>query len=780
MTDIVGGQNKPTFDTTKQIWRRFRGLPLRRQVLLSLLLLLIIIQAIIGPRLQWHQTAPLYPPIEVATYLDDQVWDWLARAECPSAKWQPDFSSLAGYRGSVTPLREQLEARTGKMPQTEGGKVLEERLLFENERFTISWLRIISRLPEVSVSGYLARPRGIEGATPAVVVAHGAGVPAHTLFGWRLSGDKPHVAYPDNSPLGLVGVKLVESGYTVFAPWIADEDGDWLPFVANPKDTFLPWNWFEVSRWGALHWEKKRSDAHGVLVPQLMASLDFLTQDKQVDSGRIALMGWAEGAHLAGITAALDERIAATVLLEPPLDKRALLSDPVGMRTETLFTMLSCTFGHEEVAALVAPRSLLFSYSTTDPHYMRRLAYVSDNVYSQISNIYEELGVADRVSRVASDDQSGAVEDVPLDWLNRIFRYEARSAPSSIQAPPLPRNWIYPRMTYAVQREQIATYLAGLGACPATQVSGTPDLSSVEALQRSVEPLRQQMIADIVGEQGLPPERPIEVLERQVVERKSEYTIEWVRFKGRFSDIELGGWLATPNGIKEKRPGVLSFDSNYDPRWVFGITPEPFTYLNAYGDALAREGYVVFAPYMPSSLADGWGAALSAKTGDKGTVWTYLLPLYMSGIDYLLAQPNIDAEKLVAYGISYAGSAALMTTAVDKRISTLVFSNGMGTANVFYSDPSSIRSPIWSTEICAFVDQFVIAQIAPKWFVWESGAGDWSFNQEYQMEMVGNIVRVYDALGYGNRFRLIPHEEGHETDADRTLPVLRSILGPDE
>jgi hypothetical protein len=368
-----------------------------------------------------------------------------------------------------------------------------------------------------------------------------------------------------------------------------------------------------------------------------------------------------------------------------------------------------------------------------------------------------------------------AAERVPLQWLNRIFKYQARAIPASAQLPPAPAGWSYPRQAQDQQREEIGVYLAGLGPCPT--VPAPYDTSSLQAFQKSVEPLRQQVITDVAGE--LLPERPIVMLERKTVRRSADYLLEWVRFKGRFPDMELAGYLATPSNVQGRVPAVLSFDGNYGLQWPFGLEawPSQQPYLNAYGDWLASSGYVVFAPYMPSSWADQWGAVLSAKTGNRRTVWSYLLPLYMSGVDFLLAQPNVAPDKIVAYGISYAGVAALLTTAVDDRISVLVYSNPLVTLATWFADPQSAFSPIWQTELCPYFDRIIRPLlIAPRWFIWENGRLDANQWQRYETESADDVSRVYRAIGYPARFLLIRHDGGHETRPWETLPALSSVL----
>lgn len=93
------------------------------------------------------------------------------------------------------------------------------------------------------------------------------------------------------------------------------------------------------------------------------------------------------------------------------------------------------------------------------------------------------------------------------------------------------------------------------------------------------------------------------------------YTLEWVRFQGRFSGRNgiIGGYLATPIGGPNQKPTVLSMMGYEDMNASFGITNFPYPYLNAYGDYLARQGYIVFMPYIMYPFYYGWGADTTAS-----------------------------------------------------------------------------------------------------------------------------------------------------------------------
>ncbi len=178
------------------------------------------------------------------------------------------------------------------------------------------------------------------------------------------------------------------------------------------------------------------------------------------------------------------------------------------------------------------------------------------------------------------------------------------------------------------------------------------------------------------------PEQPITIIERMTLATNDSYTLEWIRFRARFlnTDDYIGGFLATPLGGLTQKPAVLSFMGYEAASWSFPILgtilgePSTYPYLNSYGDYLARSGNIVFMPFITYPF-DTWGAALNVRTNRTSNIWNFLLPFYMSGVDFLYSQPNVDTNRIAAYGLSYGGLSALYTTAIDPRISTLIYSN---------------------------------------------------------------------------------------------------------
>lgn len=703
-----------------------------------------------------------YPSEAELQALDDQVWSLVARI--PAA----DLGSTVGAPGIPRPspawralLRGTLRRHIGDFPNPEAGKILSRASLVSNGRYTIDWVRATSRLPGTTVVGYLAVPTRSTGSHPGVVLIHGADAPPHIAFGWRLRGDDPFVGYPNGVPLTSVATALVEAGYTVFVPWLSDA----LPacvrwntcgFTGRTAGETVKWE--ELDRWGAVLSQKTgaTNGAYRIAAASVVSAVDLVLRTPLVDHLQLAVAGWSQGAAIAGVSAALDDRIRAVLWLGPPVDSRAVAGDPQAIRREAPAALSAALFGQPELAALIAPRPLQLLYSLDDPAVARVRTFVSNAVFESMRREYAAVGADGNLSRDAAAEPAGAGEQA-VRWLDSVFHRVARPRGATPAAAPAP-EWPYPQKYQDEQRAEFDTYLAGLPALKRRTVR--PSYESLGRFAATVEPLRRELREALAGRDAMAP-RPVRIIERRRLPIDAPYTLEWIRFEGRVPGTELGAWLATPTGTQRPKPAVLSFDNNYNVGWLFGLDPAPFPYLHEYGDRLARRGYVVLAPYLPSFLVEGWAAIIRAKTMNQRSIWSYLLPLYWSGVDLLSVEPGVDAGRIAAYGISFSGVAALLASALDDRIDTLVYSNSVIDMVLHSRREAASQAGIWQTEAAPFLGLAQRFLIAPRRFVWETG--DNLAGVPDAALVLPPIRQTYQRLGVPDRFEFVRHSAGHET-----------------
>lgn len=114
--------------------------------------------------------------------------------------------------------------------------------------------------------------------------------------------------------------------------------------------------------------------------------------------------------------------------------------------------------------------------------------------------------------------------------------------------------------------------------------------------------------------------------------------------------VQLRGWVAYDDSIKEARPGILIF-----PEW-WGLTDYP----KHRAEQLAKLGYVAFA-------ADMYGKDVVTDDPDQAKVLSgkfyddqdLMRARAAAGLDQLKNDPHVDPKEIAAIGYCFGGSVAL-------------------------------------------------------------------------------------------------------------------------
>jgi dienelactone hydrolase len=695
-------------------------------------------------------------PLDGPTYrqlVGEPFWGALAAAPCRLPAHMPAKGTTPN--ANVVALRADLLDRIGPLPVHAAGDQLERRRVYSGGRYNIDFVVIRSRLTDVSIFGYLATP--IAGPPPpAVLLLHGAGASFEQAFSWRFNNGFERL---DSSPMSGVGAALAEDGYAVLSLWISGQQLFW---------PLLPWS--EYDSWGASLYQKiGRGSGYSIVMGHLLAAVDYL---KSQGSASVAVLGWREGATLGLVLGAIDTRVTGVVSLSPPLDRRALRSNLEGVQYQSAFMQSDCAFDDPTIATLIAPRPLVFAYATSDSlSFTRWRRFVRPEIVRDIGRVYAARGAGARFKVVvdASPDGMGLSLAARSSIDSMLTPQQIRSSARAV-SPTQPAQEVYPTAYGARTQKEVDGYLSFLPSCRPLSVA--PDLNDLDSFGRSVEPIRRE-VRSRLGIPSDPGRSRLRTLTRAVVADRGDYVLEWVYFRDDARGQSVGGLLASPRHTLQSRPAVLSFDGNYAVTEVFGLPPMGKTaYLGAYGDYLARSGRVVFAPLLSPEYGNAATTILRAKDPSAPTGWSRLVPYYMSAVDFLRQEPGVDTTRVLAYGISYAGYAALITTAVDPRITGLVYSNPAYVNAEYFKGSEASSAAVWLSDVCAIADVAMRYLIAPRPLVWEAEAKDVSAYERYPLEAPQSIEAVYRALGIASRFHFVRHGGGHET----RVAGLRSVL----
>jgi len=332
------------------------------------------------------------------------------------------------------------------------------------------------------------------------------------------------------------------------------------------------------------------------------------------------------------------------------------------------------------------------------------------------------------------------------------------------------------------------------------------DYSSVEAYQRSVEPMRRRLAA-MLGWWIEPQNRsPLKVREEdtQILFRGKDFIAYRVNFEvlpGLESyALELAPCSPGPH------PGLLA-QHGYSgcPESVCGFTEQPnakdYSYRSL-GIRAALRGYHVIAPQHPSGYGTTSARAGSlpkfAKYGSNygknrlhrlaimagGTLFGLDMMTSSRGVDLLLSRAGVDRNRIGMYGLSQGGMSALFLPALDKRIKASVCSAYFNSRLLKLIGPhralcylDSLEEDKFFTEVVrCFADADLVSLICPRSFAVEAGELDSSVDFEKSCDEFPRAAEHYRKLGLEKRIEFIAHHQGHVSATARAFQFLQEQL----
>ena len=672
----------------------------------------------------------------------------IASQSCPVAPARADTRWLLPWTGRLVPARDSALAT--------------DRLtLARREGFRLEQVVAPSRLEGVQQLGLLATPDSLSLKSPLVVFLHGSGTLPTQAFDERYTGREPLSS--DRPIFQGMGRVLANAGYQLWAPLVSD----------SLSDRYPRYPWPDLEGAGAVLHAKRGSGGPLTLVlSSLQGGLDVLLREEGGTDRRVVVVGWKEGAFLAALLGAIDARVVAVVRLEPPLDAAALRRTRLGTESGAPFSQFDCALTPATLARWLAPKPLLFAPSTSDRMLRAESAFRSDREEVAIRSAYAAVPGAVIVAEPSSGPR--ALAATVKAFLDRTFPDSERASGPTPQDTTIRSLRVpYPSVVLRDIGDGWRQSATAGGSCPGPR--DAPSLGDTTVLGAHTDSLRRTLRAAL--RLGAVPRPPVRVIRRDTVIVADGYVLEFLQSSPGIGGIPVVGYLATPRHLDGPRPAVLSLDGDEYVGEPFAVSAiQRRAYLNSYGLELVRRGFVVFAPAIPPwfpGLATTIGLG---RFGNGPTSWTWMLGYYQGGLDLLLAEPHVRADATGAYGISYAGYAALFLTAVDPRSRFLVFSNPHSTFARLYREPVSALLAPWTAEICGWADATRIQMIAPRPFIWENGSRDANGYELVDLESVDAISAFYNQLGIPERFRFLRHEHGHETRPELTVEALRALL----
>src|SRR5579859_1899418 len=251
--------------------------------------------------------------------------------------WHRDFSSAQAYDQSLSTNRLRLAHILGVRDQrvdhvemeliatpTQRGPIARGQ---GYEVFAVRW----PALGDVHGEGLLLSPTG-RAAVANIVAIPDAGQTPEQIAG-LIGGVAPECQFAR---------RLAESGCRVVIPALISRRTEYEPSLSNREFIYRPA--YELGR-----------HVIGYEIQKVLSAIDWMTAQGSNSIARIGVIGWGEGGLLAFYSDALDSRITAACVSGYFDDRTKIWKQPVD---RNVFGLLE-QFGDAEVAAMIAPRSLI-------------------------------------------------------------------------------------------------------------------------------------------------------------------------------------------------------------------------------------------------------------------------------------------------------------------------------------------------------------------------------------------------------------------------------------
>ncbi len=711
--------------------------------------------------------------------------------------WKPDFSSAKAFDQSVQPNRERFRRMIGVIDErivpvtmTKIATVEQASLVADTPHYKVFAVRW-SVLPGMNGEGLLLEPTGKPKAC-AVAIPDADWTPE------QLIGVSPGV--PKD---GQFARRLAEDGYRVIVPTLINRKDDYSGsprlgiFTNQPHREFVYRMSYQMGR-----------HVIGYEVQKVLAAVDWLAKPphpRPLSPGGergempIEVWGYGEGGLIALYSAAIDTRIKNTYVSGYVNNRNELHREPI---YRNVFGLLR-EFGDAELMMLAgAPnneRKVNVEYAKepniagpptpkkgrrggaapgmlnfTDP----KTAFLEYERFRKLSS----FGGRHATTLEAAPFTDLMDPPIDADSLKRAkLREERVTTPKELRLAYEPEARQKRQFDEAVHFTQ--NLLGPSAAKRQANVWSKLNTSSLDALKKSQEPLRQQFHENIIGK--LPEAKtPMNPRTRLIYE-----TPKWKGYEVVLDlneDVICYGILLVPNDIKkgEKRPVVVC-QHGLEGRPTDVCDPKTKTkYYHSFGAQLADRGFVVFAPQNPYIFQNQF-RQLVRKGNPLGlSLYSFIVAQHEKIIDFLVTLEFVDPARIAYYGLSYGGKVAMRIPALVLRYCLSICSGDFNEwiwknitldwqgSYMFTGEYEMYEFDLGNT----FNYAEMAALIAPRPFMVERGHSDGVGLDEYVAFEYAKVRRFYAQAGIADRTEIEFFVGGHVIQGQGTFAFLQRHL----
>jgi dienelactone hydrolase len=749
------------------------------------------------------ETKPLTREGDLAAQMVQGIDKYLMRELAASIEkrkqyWKPDFSSADSYTKSVQPNRERLkkilgvvEERVSPVEMEYVGTAKQPALVAETDAYKIHAVRW-PVLPGVDGEGLLLEPKD---KPKANVIA----IPDADWTPEMLVGLAPGVAKESQ-----FARRLAESGCRVLVPVLIDRKDTWSGNATLGRMTnqthreFIYRMAYEMGR-----------HIIGYEVQKVLAAVDWFTREKEHPP--VGVFGYGEGGMLALYSGALDERIRATVVSGYFGPREAVWKEPIYRNSHGLLR----EFGDADLANLIAARTLLVVCSKgpnvagAPPARQGRGGAAPGKLVARDDSELVDGTSAKEAQRIDAfkhlnphrphglfvltinpqvryEPHAHQVRFTLVNFLRELgnqaqLKEPVRAAPSDA------RKDFDPALRQKRQFDQLVAFTQKLmrdsERYRQQHFWAKLDTSSLEKYQKSCEPFRKQLWEEVLGK------LPAPTLSMNPQTRPIYDEPKWKGYEvtlDLYPDVFAYGILLLPKDLKagEKRPVVVC-QHGLEGRPTDVCNPkERSRYYNSFAARLADRGYIVYAPQNPYIGQDKF-RVLQRKANPLGlSLFSFIVRQHERTLDWLATLPNVDAQRMAFYGLSYGGKTAMRVPALLPRYCLSICSGDFNEwirKNVSLDYPSSYmfggeyEMPEFNLGH-TFNYAEMAALIAPRPFMVERGHNDGVGVDEWIAYEYAKVRRLYSRLKIPERTEIEFFAGGHEIHGQGTFEFLHKLL----
>lgn len=263
------------------------------------------------------------------------------------------------------------------------------------------------------------------------------------------------------------------------------------------------------------------------------------------------------------------------------------------------------------------------------------------------------------------------------------------------------------------------------------------------------------------------------------------------------SDLCAPGYLMIPKDLKagERRPALLACHGHDTGgpggKEMIAGTDRRYAPDDAYGERMAREGYVVAVldnrgfgertiPIPPGGAESRCNLLylLYAMLGEK--LITLNIHDQLQTLDYLLTRPEVEAERVGVFGKSMGGTLSQYVGVYDERVKAVCICCYLcETLEYTFEDVNNNCGSQFVPGLFPVADVATVAGlVAPRPLLVQSGIADGCFAIDSAVNAHAELRSIYSAAGCEDKLTLDVVNGGHEFNLETAREFFDRWLGP--